>query len=184
MGRELLREEKVFREQFEECDRLFREFGNWSLMEELSSGEKSSRLRQTEIAQTAVFSLQIALAALWQSWGVKPSAVVGHSVGEVAAAHTAGILTLREAARVTFHRGRSMKSAPETGRMLAAGLDSAQAEEFAARFPGEFAIAAFNGPNSVTFSGEAAALEEVSRILDVYKRQGTGCGGGALYLRG
>jgi acyl transferase domain-containing protein/thioesterase domain-containing protein/acyl carrier protein len=166
MGRELLREEKVFREQFEECDRLFREFGNWSLMEELSSGEKSSRLRQTEIAQTAVFSLQIALAALWQSWGVKPSAVVGHSVGEVAAAHTAGILTLREAARVTFHRGRSMKSAPETGRMLAAGLDSAQAEEFAARFPGEFAIAAFNGPNSVTFSGEAAALEEVSRILE------------------
>jgi acyl transferase domain-containing protein len=166
MGRELLREEKVFREQFEECDRLFREFGNWSLMEELSSGEKSSRLRQTEIVQTAVFSLQIALAALWQSWGVKPSAVVGHSVGEVAAAHTAGILTLREAARVTFHRGRSMKSAPETGRMLAAGLDSAQAEEFAARFPGEVAIAAFNGPNSVTFSGEAAALEEVSRILE------------------
>ena len=89
--------------------------------------------------------MQIALAALWQSWGVKPSAVVGHSVGEVAAAHTAGILTLREAARVTFHRGRSMKSAPETGRMLAAGLDSAQAEELAARFPGEVAIAAFSG---------------------------------------
>lgn len=166
MGRELLREEKVFREQFEECDKLFREFGNWSLIEELSSGEKSSRLRQTEIAQAAVFSLQIALAALWQSWGVKPSAVVGHSVGEVAAAHTAGILTLREAARVIFHRGRSMKSAPGTGRMLAAGLDSAQAEELAARFPGEVAIAAFNGPNSVTFSGEAAPLEEVARILE------------------
>jgi len=166
MGRELLREEKLFREQFEECDKLFREFGNWSLMEELSSDQRSSRLRQTEIAQSAVFSLQIALAALWQSWGVKPSAVVGHSVGEVAAAHTAGILTLREAARVIFHRGRSMKSAPETGRMLAAGLDAEQAEEFAAGFPGEVAIAAFNGPNSVTFSGEAAALEEIARTLE------------------
>jgi acyl transferase domain-containing protein/thioesterase domain-containing protein/acyl carrier protein len=166
MGRELLREERVFREKFEQCDKLFREFGNWSVMEELSNGERSSRLRQTEIAQTAVFSLQIALAALWQSWGVKPSAVVGHSVGEVAAAHTAGIFTLREAARLTFHRGRSMKSAPETGRMLAAGLDPAQAEEFVARFPGEVAIAAFNGPNSVTFSGEGAPLEEVARMLE------------------
>ena len=115
MGCELLREEIVFRNKIEACDELFREFGNWSLLEEYSRDDKSSRLQQTAIAQPAIFSLQVALADLWQSWGVKPAAVVGHSVGEVAAAHVAGILTLREAARVIFHRGRLMNSAPDTG---------------------------------------------------------------------
>ncbi len=167
MGREVMRQEKLFRERLKECDELFRELGSWSLIEELSRDEKSSRLQQTEIAQPAIFSLQVALAALWASWGVKPAAVVGHSVGEVAAAQVAGIMTLREAARVIFHRGRCMNSAPDTGRMLAAGLDARQAEEFAESFRDEVAVAAFNGPNSVTFSGEASALEEIARTLDV-----------------
>jgi acyl transferase domain-containing protein/NADPH:quinone reductase-like Zn-dependent oxidoreductase/thioesterase domain-containing protein/NAD(P)-dependent dehydrogenase (short-subunit alcohol dehydrogenase family)/acyl carrier protein len=166
MGRDLLCEEKLFREQLEKCDELFREFGNWSLLDELSRDEMSSRLQQTEIAQPAIFSLQVALAVLWQSWGVKPSALVGHSVGEIAAAHVAGIMSLREAARVIFHRGRCMNSAPATGRMLAASLDPRQAAEFAANFPAQVVVAAFNSPKSVTFSGEAAALEEISRTLD------------------
>ncbi len=166
MGRELLRDEPVFRERFEECDELFREFGGWSLLEELSCNEESSRLQDTEIAQSAIFSLQIALAALWRSWGVKPSAVVGHSVGEVAGAHVAGVLGLREAARLIFHRGRAMNSAPHAGRMLAANLEAKQAEEYAAKFPGEVAIAAFNSPTSVTLSGDAAPLEEIARSLE------------------
>jgi acyl transferase domain-containing protein/thioesterase domain-containing protein/acyl carrier protein len=166
MSRELLRDEPVFRERFEECDDLFWDLGCWSLLEELSCNEESSRLQDTEIAQSAIFSLQIALAALWQSWGVKPSAVVGHSVGEVAGAHVAGVLTLREAARLIFHRGRAMNSAPRAGRMLAANLDAGQAEEYAANFQGEVTIAAFNSPTSVTLSGDAAALEEIARSLE------------------
>jgi len=166
MGRELLREEIVFRNKIEACDELFREFGNWSLLEEYSRDEKSSRLQQTAIAQPAIFSLQVALADLWQSWGVKPAAVVGHSVGEVAAAHVAGILTLREAARVIFHRGRCMNSSPDTGRMLAASMDTKHAEELAALFPGKVTIAAFNSPNSVTFSGDPVPLEKIACRLD------------------
>jgi len=166
MGRELLKEEPLFRKKIGECDKLFHEFGGWSLLKELSHDEKSSRLQQTIFAQPAIFALQVALADLWQSWGVRPAAVVGHSVGEVAAAHVAGILTLHEAARVIFHRGRCMNAAPDSGRMLAASLNAKQAEEIAADFPGEINIAAFNSPNSVTFSGEAAPLEEIARTLE------------------
>ena len=166
MGRELMRDEPVFRRKIEECDALLREFGPWSLMEELMRDEKSSRMQQTEIAQPAIFAIQAALADVWQSWGVHPAAVVGHSVGEAAAAHVAGTLSLREAVRVIFHRGRSMDAAPSYGRMLAATLDAKEAEEIAASFPGKVAVAAFNSPVSVTFSGEPAPLEEIARTLE------------------
>ena len=166
MGRELLREEKIFREKIEECNELFREFADWGLIEELLRDESTSRMQQTAIAQPAVFSLQIALASLWQSWGVKPAAVVGHSVGEAAAAHVAGALTLREAARLIFQRGRCMNAVPGTGRMLAASLDAKQAEEVAANYPGQVDIAAYNSPHSVTFSGDAQPLDQIAHALE------------------
>src|SRR6185436_18748634 len=123
MGRELLEGEPVFRAKIEECDALLREFGDWSLIEEMKRDEADSRMDETAIAQPAIFALQVALAALWQSWGIRPAAVVGHSVGEVAAAHVAGALDRREAARVIFERGRSMGLASNRGRMLAASLE-------------------------------------------------------------
>ncbi len=166
MGRELLAKEPLFRKKIEACDELFREFGGWSLLEELGRNEKNSRLQQTAFAQPAIFAVQVALADLWQAWGVRPAAVVGHSVGEVAAAHVAGVLTLREAARVIFHRGRCMNAAPNTGRMLAAAVDAPAAELLAAEFPGQVTVAAFNSPHSVALSGEGAALEKIARSLE------------------
>jgi acyl transferase domain-containing protein/NADPH:quinone reductase-like Zn-dependent oxidoreductase/thioesterase domain-containing protein/NAD(P)-dependent dehydrogenase (short-subunit alcohol dehydrogenase family)/acyl carrier protein len=166
MGRELMREERVFREKIEECDELLRELGDLSLLDELRRDESTSRMHETAIAQPAIFALQVALASLWQSWGVQPAAVLGHSVGEVAAAHIAGALTLREATRLGFHRGQCMNAAPDTGRMLAASLDASQAEEIAAKYPCEVAVAAFNSPTSVTFTGEAQPLEEIARTLE------------------
>ena len=166
MGRELLKTEKVFRGKIESCDALFRKFGGWSLLEELGRTEKSSRLQETAIAQPAIFALQVALADLWQSWGVQPAAVVGHSVGEVAAAHVAGVLDLREAARVIFHRGRCMNAASDAGRMLAAGLDAKTAQELAEEFSGQAVVAAINSPQSATFSGEASALEKIAQRLE------------------
>ncbi len=170
MGRELLKTNTLFRKKIEECDELFREFGGWSLLEELSRSERSSRLQQTAIAQPAIFALQVALSELWQSWGVRPAAVVGHSVGEAAAAHVAGVLELREAARVIFIRGHCMDAASDAGRMLAAGLDENAAKEMAAKFNGQAAVAAINSPQSVTFSGEGDVLKTIARTLD---HQGT-----------
>src|ERR1700736_4115605 len=105
MGPELAVHEPVFREKLQECDAVLGEFTDWSLIQEMTCGQASSRMNETAIAQPAIFALQVALTALWQSWGITPGACVGHSVGEVAAAQVAGVLSLRDAVRVIFQRG-------------------------------------------------------------------------------
>ncbi|HJX30022.1 MAG TPA: acyltransferase domain-containing protein, partial [Thermoanaerobaculia bacterium] len=97
MGRQLLAEEPVFRQAFERCDDLLLPYLGDSLLRRM---EREGALDHTEVAQPALFALEVALATLWRSWGIVPDAVVGHSVGEIAAAWAAGILSLEEAARV------------------------------------------------------------------------------------
>src|SRR5206468_8472408 len=165
MGRELLREEPIFRDKLEQCDRELARHAGWRLLDELSRDEHSSRLAETAIAQPAIFALQVSLTALWESWGIRPAAVVGHSVGEVAAAHAAGVLTLADALHVIFQRGRCMDLAPERGRMLAAQLSAKEAVQVVAPYEGRVAIGALNAPASVTLSGDGAALEEIAATL-------------------
>src|SRR5262249_8559212 len=100
MGRELMQREPVFHDVIERCDSALRPWTRFSLLEELGRSEESSQMHRTEIGQPAIFAMQVALAELWKSWGVEPSAVVGHSVGEIAAACVAGIFSLEEAARI------------------------------------------------------------------------------------
>jgi acyl transferase domain-containing protein/aryl carrier-like protein len=166
MGRELLREEPVFRATIERCDAVVRQLGTWSLLEELTTEEAASRMEATSIAQPCLFALQVALAELWASWGVRPEAVVGHSVGEVAAAHIAGVFGLEDAVRIIYQRGRCMERAPGRGRMLAAGISPDEAQRLIAGSRGRTALAAVNSPASVTFSGEPGPLEEVAQLLD------------------
>jgi acyl transferase domain-containing protein/aryl carrier-like protein len=166
MGRTLLREEPVFRATIEQCDAVVRRLGSWSLLEELTAGEPDSRIEETAIAQPCLFALQVALAALWASWGVRPEALVGHSVGEVAAAHLAGVLDLDEAVRVIHQRGRCMQQAPRLGRMLAAGVTPEEALELINGYGDRVARAAVNSPASVTLSGEPGLLEEIAQQLE------------------
>jgi len=165
MGRELWQQEPIFRVTLEQCDALLRPYASWSLVEELMANESQSRLAETEIAQPAIFALQVALAALWKSWGVEPSAVVGHSVGEVAAAHVAGVLSLEDAVRVVFHRSRLMQRGSGQGKMAAVELSLAEAELLLAKYEGHLSIAAINSPTSMVLSGEETALEEVLHSL-------------------
>ena len=128
MGRELMRNEPVFREMMEACEAAMRPYASFSLLEELGRDEADSKMQQTEIAQPAIFAMQLALVALWKSLGVEPTAVVGHSVGEVAAACVAGILSLEEAARVIVLRARFMhECARGEGTMLAVSLSEEEA---------------------------------------------------------
>jgi amino acid adenylation domain-containing protein len=166
MGRELLGEEQVFRGVIERCDEIIRTLGPWSLLEELTADEACSRMEVTAISQPAIFALQVGLAALWRSWGIRPQALCGHSVGEVAAAHLAGVFDLEDAVRVIFERGRCMELAPARGRMLAAGFTSEEARNLVAPYGDRVALAAVNGPASVTLSGEAEPLEEIARSLE------------------
>ncbi len=165
MGRELLASEPVFREVLTECDALLRPLTGWSLLEALAADETQSRLGDTEVAQPALCALQIALTALWRSWGVRPGAVVGHSVGEIAALHAAGVLSLADAMRVVCERGRTMQKATDGGRMAAVGLAAAEADELVATFGGRLSVAAVNAPRSVVLSGDSPALAEaLSRL--------------------
>jgi acyl transferase domain-containing protein len=166
MGRQLLEHEPVFCEVIHQCDAVVRRLGSWSLLDELTAEETQSRMAVTAVSQPALFALQVALAALWRSWGVRPVAVIGHSVGEVAAAHLAGVFGLEDAIRIIYHRGRCMEQAPARGRMLAAGLSPDEARRLMAGYGNRISLAAVNAPASVTLSGEAAALEEVAGVLE------------------
>src|ERR1700736_3054601 len=115
MGRELMRHEPLFRRMIEACDKAMRPWARFSLMEELARSETDSQIQRTEISQPAIFALQMALAELWKSWGVQPAAVVGHSVGEDAAACVAGILSLEQAAKIIVLRGRFMHECAPSG---------------------------------------------------------------------
>ncbi|WP_433930459.1 SDR family NAD(P)-dependent oxidoreductase [Sorangium cellulosum] len=165
MGRELLDKEPVFRGALEACHERIREAGGPSLLDELRREADTSRLNQTEVAQPALFALQVALAALWRSWGVQADAVVGHSIGEVAAAHVAGALSLEDAARLVVHRGRIMQRATGLGKMLSVALPLSAAQRIVSDYGQRISIGASNSPTSTVLSGEAAALDEVVEQL-------------------
>lgn len=166
MGRGLMRFSPVFRSTLKRCDAEFARYGTWSLLEELEKAESKSRMQQTSIAQPSIFAIQVALAALWESWGVKPTAIVGHSVGEIAAAYLSGGLTWEDACCVAFHRGRTMDLASSQGAMVAAGLSADQVSQWILGLEEQVSIAAINGPTSVTISGAATAIDTLFDRLE------------------
>lgn len=166
MGRGLAESEPVFAEKLAELDGMFRRMnGGWSLREILAAGEASSLIDRTDYAQPAIFSLQVALAALWESWGVRPGMVVGHSIGEVAAAYIAGALSLEDAVKVCFHRSRLQAGLAGRGGMLAVGMSASSVQQRIRGLEALVSIAAVNSPNSVTLAGDIAALERLAAEL-------------------
>ncbi len=171
MGVSLLRQEPIFRAALEECDAAIQQWAGWSLLEQLSAPEAASKMGDTEFAQPAIFSIQVAVARQLESWGVRPTAVIGHSAGEIAAAHIAGILSLSEAARVVVMRGRLMQAATGKGKMASVRLPAAAvAEELSCG--GEcVSIAAINSPQSTVVSGER---DRVDALLAGWSARGIG----------
>jgi acyl transferase domain-containing protein/NADPH:quinone reductase-like Zn-dependent oxidoreductase/acyl carrier protein len=165
MGRQLLAQEPVFRASIAACDELVKRYAGWSLREQLAAGPETSRLDETEVAQPALLAIQVAVAELYRSWGIVPSAVVGHSVGEVAAAHVAGALTLEQAVRLAVTRGRLMQRATGQGRMASVAISFQEATEALRGYEERLGIAAINDRESVVLSGEAEALAEVTGRL-------------------
>ncbi len=165
MGRTLFETAPAFRGMVERCHNLLKEYASWSLIDELLADESKSRMQETAVAQPAIFVIQAALTALFETYGIRPAAAIGHSVGEVAAAWAAGVLTLDEALRVIYHRGRSMDRASSRGRMMAVGLGPEDIEPFIAAVRGKVEVGAVNSPESVTLSGDAGALEALEPEL-------------------
>lgn len=165
MARELLDREPVFRAAVERCDGLIQTLGGWSVLGELRAEEKKSRMHVTAVAQPALFAVQSGLVDLWRSWGIKPDAVVGHSIGEIAAAYAAGVMDFEESVRVVFHRSRLMERPSAKGRMLAVGVSHDQALPYLNGHEDCVAVAAINSPTSLTLSGDPKALEEIANAL-------------------
>jgi myxalamid-type polyketide synthase MxaE and MxaD len=172
MSRGLLASEPVFRQKIAEIDAIFRPLAGWSIVSELLADPAQSRLADTEVAQPAIFAVQMGLVALYRSWGIVPDAVVGHSAGEVAAACVAGSLSLADAVKVVYHRARLMQRTTGQGRMAAVGLCAADAERAIAGFENRLAVASINGPTSTVISGDADVL---AGVLDRLKQQNVFC---------
>ena len=158
MGRDLLETEPIFQAALQEIDRRFRELSGWSIIDEIAAPEARTRLDETEVAQPVIFALQIALARLWQAWGFVPEGVVGHSVGEIAALHVAGVIDLDVALSIVLHRGRAMQRATGTGVMASVSLTESQAKRLIQAKGEPVSIAAVNEPLAVVLSGDTAAM--------------------------
>ncbi len=161
MGAELYERFPMFAQAFDEIVAAVDAHARLPLRE-VMWGSDPELLQSTEFAQPALFVLEIALAALWQSFGVTPDVVIGHSVGEIAAACVAGALSLPDAARLVAARGRLMAGLPAGGMMVAV---SATEADVAPLLNGAVSIAAVNGPQSLVLSGEQVAVGAVADRL-------------------
>jgi acyl transferase domain-containing protein/acyl carrier protein len=184
MGLSLFAKEPAFRRAVERCDAAIKVEAGWSLIEEIHADAMRSRLDAVDVAQPALFAFGVALAELWKSWGVTPSAVIGHSMGEVAAAHVAGALSLTDATRIICRRSRLLQST-ERGGMMLLELSTDEAQKIADKFVGRLVIGAINGPRSTVLAGDQDALQEVATVLkaqDIYCRIVKGSPAGHSHL--
>ena len=165
MGRALYEGEASFRRAVDEVAALYRRHHDRDLVGLLTGEVCGDALTATDSAQPALFALQIGLAALWQSWGLRPAAVIGHSVGEVAAACVAGVLTLADAVAVIHHRSAPMQALVGRGRMAQVELGEVELAIALRTETGELSIAAVNGPSSTVVSGEPDAVERLIRRM-------------------
>ncbi|MCN9244812.1 SDR family NAD(P)-dependent oxidoreductase [Streptomyces sp. RY43-2] len=159
MGRELLATAPAFREQAEACDAKIRALTGWSVLDVLR-GDTEPPEDRIDVHQPVLFTMMVSLAALWRSYGVEPAAVVGHSQGEIAAAHVAGALSLPDAARIVVARSAAWHTLTGRGRMAAVLLPADEAARRIEPWGERLSVAAVNGPGSCTVSGDAVACDE------------------------
>lgn len=163
MARELYATSPHFREGLDRCAELLRPHMDRPLLEVLFPAEgETSPIDDTAYTQPALFAVEYALASLWMSWGVQPALMMGHSIGEYAAACLAGVFSLGDAVRLTAARGRLMSALPRDGAMAAIMADLPRVEAAVAPFAADVAVAAVNGEGNVVISGRAQIVDQIA----------------------
>ncbi len=165
MGRELYQRETLFSKLIDQIDRLLTPHMGWSLIDVLMDDENASLLDQTLYAQPAIFALQLGLVRLYKQWGITPDALVGHSVGEVAAACVSGALSLEDGVVLIAHRAKLMQAATGNGRMASIKISLDALQPYIEDYKHRVCIAAVNSPDAIVLSGEAQALDELLEVL-------------------
>lgn len=161
MGKSLFKSYAVFREQMQKCDEVMRNIAGFSLIEKIFQSDEISVLDATEIAQLSIFAIQTSLASLWESLGVVPDVVVGHSLGEISAAYVAGSIGLKDAATIVFHRSQLMKTTEGQGKTLAVAIAADKMHAYLKGFEDKISIAGSNSPTSSVLSGDCTAIEKI-----------------------
>ncbi|WP_414084046.1 type I polyketide synthase, partial [Streptomyces asiaticus] len=158
MAAGLLDSSPVFARRIDECAAALAPHVDWSLVDVLSD---PAALERVDVVQPALFAVMVSLAELWRSYGVEPSAVIGHSQGEIAAACVAGALSLEDAAKVVALRSRALRALSGRGGMASVSLPVERVRERLAAWGERLSVAAVNGPSAVVVSGDADALDEL-----------------------
>jgi len=164
MGRQLYETQPTFRHALEECDRLLQPYLEKSLLEVLYSD--SSLLDQTAYTQPALFAIEYALYKLWQSWGIKPDGVLGHSVGEYVSACVAGVYSLEEGIKLIAERGRLMQSLPQKGAMAAIFAPIETVKSVISPYGDQVEIATINSSENIVISGDQEAINQIKADLE------------------
>lgn len=168
MGRALLAESPRFAEILAEIDAAMQPEAQFSILEEIQAKDEDSKLHDTTVAQPLIFAIQVAITTLLEESGIKPSAVAGHSVGEIAAAWAAGILTLAQAISVICARSQAQGLTLGMGRMAAVGMSASAIKEVMDELgiTSEVEIAGINSPDNVTLSGNLESLLRIQAIVE------------------
>ncbi|SJM96117.1 type I polyketide synthase [Crenothrix polyspora] len=165
IGRALYGTQPRFKEALDRCAELLQNELQHPLLEVLYATDETELINQTVYTQPALFAIEYALAKLWQSFGVQPDWVMGHSVGEYVAACVAGVFSLEDGLRLIAARGRLMQALPQNGSMLAVMADEATLVKIIAPYSVSVAIAAINGSHSLVLSGEHQVLQTLAAHL-------------------
>ncbi|WP_406084714.1 SDR family NAD(P)-dependent oxidoreductase [Micromonospora zamorensis] len=165
MAVELAEAEPVFRDHLTACGEALLPYTGWDLLAALRGDDDAPSLDRVDVVQPALWAVMVSLARLWQAAGVRPAAVIGHSQGEVAAAHIAGALTLDDAARIAARRSQAIVALAGRGGMVAVQASAATVEPILARWGGRISMAAVNGPTAVVVAGEPADLDDLEPAL-------------------
>jgi len=166
MGRALYDSEPVFRAALDRCEAIYRQASGESLLDIIfdQNGSQAGRIDHTAVTQPALFAVEWALAELWQSWGIRPEIVTGHSIGEYVAACVAGVFSVEDGIKLVMARGRLMGALPAGGMMLTLFAPVEQVLE-AIGGRRQVSVAAVNAPDSTVISGAAQEVEEVREIF-------------------
>ncbi|MFE4061804.1 beta-ketoacyl synthase N-terminal-like domain-containing protein, partial [Streptomyces sp. NPDC059096] len=169
MAVELLDSSPVFAEHFTACAAALEPFVDWSLPDVVRGTRGAPGLDRVDVVQPALWAVMVSLAAVWESFGVRPAAVVGHSQGEIAAAVVAGALSLEDGARVVALRSRALTALSGRGGMVSVTAPEDDVRRVVDSYRGALSVAAVNGPSHLVVSGDAGALEE---LLAAYETDG------------
>lgn len=165
-GLALYREEPVFRTALDQCDEIYRGLAGFSLLEAMRSGPADEYIKEGWLAHPVTVAIQIGLVSLFRSWGLRPAAVVGHSLGESTACYAAGVYSLEQTLELVFHRCECLKPLHATGGLLAVAASEESVRSALGNFAGEIAIAARNGPATITLSGDNGLLTAAHQQLN------------------